>query len=480
MSTDERTIEHRPDSGFGDAIASAQSLCGLWRELCRHHLPVMPKDSTWRFSRASTADDPEQGWKLHISANLLTACEVMRRVAPFLQAGEVLFKAPRSLQDLSRINSGLHHGYSQVGKFITVYPRSDEEAVLLARRLHKLTFGLSAPTVPFDLQFRPGSSVYYRYGGFAPLETKNPDGTSTRAIRNPEGDLIPDLCEDGTAMPDWVSDPFVDKQSRRRTKTVDSPLKTTFRVFRALRQRGKGGVYQAIDLSARPPRLCILKEGRKGGEITWDGRDGNWRVRNEELVLRRLQAVGLGVPRVYSSFEVEGNYYVVTEFIEGETLLSSLGKRQRRLTIPHVLRYGVELSLIISRIHAAGWVWRDCKPSNLIVTKEGKLRPLDFEGACPVSRPDPLAWNTMEFSPPECQETYPLQSRIPEDMYALGATLYFLLTGRLPTVSGPTPVSQLRRNMPSEVGKIILELLAPDPQERPEAQAMARRLRASL
>ena len=38
-------------------------------------------------------------------------------------------------------------------------------------------------------------------------------------------------------------------------------------------QRGKGGVYQALDLNVNPPRLCLIKEGRKHGELTWDGRD---------------------------------------------------------------------------------------------------------------------------------------------------------------------------------------------------------------
>ncbi len=463
-----------------DVNALAQSLSRSWQALCRTYLPVAPKDSIWRYSRATRATDPEQGWKLHISANLLTACEVLEQVAPFLYARQVQFKAPSSLQKLSQINSGLGQEYSQVGKFITVYPRSDEEAMFLARRLHKLTLGLSAPAVPFDLKFRPDSCVYYRYGGFQPLQIINPDGTTTQAIRNPEGELIPDLCEDGAAKPDWVADPFINKRPVRKAKIINSPFSTNLLVLRALSQRGKGGVYQGVDLSDSIPRLCVIKEGRAGGEISWDGRDGNWRIRNEERVLGRLQTAGLNVATIYSSFELDRNYYLVTEFIEGNSLQALLNKRKARLSISQALHFGLQMSLIISKIHTAGWAWRDCKPANLIVTKKGEFRPVDFEGACPLDEPDPLPWNTPEFSPPECQNKYPLQSRAAEDIYAVGANLYYLLTGRWLEASKPVPISVLRRDVPAFVDDLIRELIAPDPLQRPDAKSLIAKFNAAL
>jgi Protein kinase domain len=463
-----------------DINATTQALCNAWQELCAIYLPVAYSGSTWRFSRETNGSDPQQGWKIHLSAIVLTACEVMRRVAPYLKKRGVLFKAPASLQDLGRINCGLSHGYSQIGKFITIYPRSDREAVAVACRLHRLTRGLSAPAVPFDFQFRPGSCVYYRYGGFERLEIVTSDGRRVPAIRHPDGDLIPDCRESAMAKPDWVVNPFVGRRSWRKTKSPESPLKTTFRAFRALSQRGKGGVYQALDLSVDPPRLCVLKEGRRGGEVGWDGRDGAWRVRNEERVLKDLQAVGLAVPRIYSSFEVEGNYYLVTEYIAGESLQNELLARSKRLSISQVLSYGIRISTIIAKIHEAGWVWRDCKPSNLIRTKNGDLRPIDFEGACLVVQPDPLPWNTPEFSPPGRLEVAPEESRAPEDLYAIGATLYFLLTGRLLEAGNPTPIARLRPKVPRSVCVIISELLAPNPKQRPNAEIALAKLREAL
>ena len=144
------------------------------------------------------------------------------------------------------------------------------------------------------------------------------------------------------------------------------------------------------------------------------------------------------------------------------------------------LRLGAELARLVASIHAAGWVWRDCKPGNVIVTQSGELRPLDFEGACPADRPDPLPWGTHPYAPPECGDAFRGQSRLPEDLYALGATIYLLLAGRLPDEHSPAPLGRVRRNAPARVGLIVAELLDHDPRRRPDAQTVARELEAAL
>ena len=140
------------------------------------------------------------------------------------------------------------------------------------------------------------------------------------------------------------------------------------------------------------------------------------------------------------------------------------------------LARGAELARLVARIHAAGWVWRDCKPGNVVVTAGGRLRPLDFEGACRVERPDPLPWGTPAFAPPEGGEEPGGRSRLPEDLYALGAVVYFLLAGRTPEPSGPVPLGKMRRGVPESALKLVAELLDPDPNRRPSAAEAARRL----
>jgi Protein kinase domain len=443
------------------AVKNRQRLNSRWQALCECYLPAAPEDSLWRYSRPFRQGDAAQGWKLHISATVFNAHLTLERISPLLIERGVQFKAPRSLEVLREINSGLQTSYSQVGKVITVYPPNEAEAVFLARKLHSLTRGLIAPAVPFDKRYQRRSNVYYRYGAFASFEIKLPNGELVPAIRDTKGELVPDVRGPGAANPPWVNDPFEKPSQRQNAATSDSPLKSSFRPFRALSQRGKGGVYQAIDLTGAQPRLCLLKEGRRGGEVDWSRRDGRWRVRHEKNVIGLLRERGIDVPCVYSSFESRGNYYLVMEFLAGENLNSFLLRRQRRLCIHDVLHYACQLSNFIARLHAAGWIWRDCKPSNLIVTNQKQLKPLDFEGACRMDKPDPLPWVTPAFKLRRTNVAKCIDI-VADDLYALGAVIYLLLTGQLPDPkSVATPAEKLRRNTPRELSSLLTKLLNP-------------------
>ena len=156
---------------------------------------------------------------------------------------------------------------------------------------------------------------------------------------------------------------------------------------------------------------------------------------------------------VYDSFELNNNYYLVTEFIEGETLESVLKKRRRRLRLNRALEYSAELASLLHRIHAAGWVWRDCKPANIVVTKRGELRLIDFEGASPVNGSDSRLWATPGFYPAEWREMTGTQA----DLYAFATVTYYLLTGSFPEQNGEIRV--LRKNMPQPVWALLRELL---------------------
>lgn len=459
---------------------SAEGLHSNWRQLADRYLPVTNHESIWRYSRQAMPGDPEQGWKLHVSATILKAADTLKAIAPFLAERDALFKAPCSLVELSKLNTGVFYGYSQVGKFITIYPQTTEEAVFLAGELYRLTRRFTAPAVPFDLKYRNDGCVYYRYGAFNPLDFEAGNGERVPALKDPDGKLVRDV-RDSISQPTWVSDPFVQSTAAAAVNgqpEVPTPLKTTFRAFRALGQRGKGGVYQALDLSAKFPRLCVLKEGRRNGEIDWDGRDGFWRIKHERRVLTLLRKAGIDVPLVYSSFVAAQNFYLAAEFIDGEDLRHWLEKKQRRISINAALKLSAELASLVASIHAAGWVWRDCKPGNIILTKQKKLRPVDLEGACPIDRPDPATWGTTSYVPPEANDPFHGQSRLPEDLYALGAVMFYLLTGRTPDLEPPRGLTELRTGIPSAARDVVSELLDPDPQRRPPAQRAAERLNA--
>lgn len=440
-------------------------------------MPVGEKDSIWRYSRLREPADPEQGWKLHVSATILNACEILETVAAFLKSRNVFYKAPVSLHELKKLNAGIFYDYTQIGKFLTIYPQSDAQSRQFAEELYQLTLNFNAPLIPFETRFKPDGGVYYRYGAFKINVLKDADG-GVLALRDEKGALIPDLRATNGTFPDWVSNPF--PAAKKSLPAGDSPLETRFRIYRALSQRGKGGVYQGFDLSVAPPRRCLVKEGRRNGETEWNGRDGFWRVEHEKKVLETLRAAGIDVPRIYSSFEANDNLYLATEFVEGENLHVHLKKRRRRLNILRAVELSVRLAGIVNKIHAAGWLWRDCKPANLMVTKNGDLRPLDFEGACSIANPDYVSWSTLKAGTENRAGEILSQTTEAIDLYALGAIIYLLFEGELPAADKNRIKRFSRKNAPSKIKSLILNLLNAPSAENINAAAVERELNKIL
>ena len=439
---------------YADPNVTCASLSEEWHALAEKWLPVISPGSIWRYSRADKTADIRQGWKLHIAATILSAGRILKTVAPYLNRRDVQFKGPDSLDELQKLNAGLEYGYSQVGKFITVYPRSPHEAKSLIRELHQLTRGLPAPHIPFDFRFRPDSIVFYRYGSFEALEVEDANGCPVPALRGEDGRLVPDPRYAATARPEWVPALFANEGL---PSSQDRSLFKAYRPFKSLTQRGKGGVYKAFDFTSAPPQLCILKEGRRFGETSWDNTDGASLVAHEEVVLRSLQTKGVPAPAVIASFELQRNNYLVTEFIAGITLDELLRKRQRRLRFDRIVAYAIQLASLIDRIHEAGWAWRDCKPGNLIIGEDGVMRPIDFEGATPIDVVQRQIWSTSSFTP----DVSVAGSGRLSDLYALGAVVYFMIAGQLPATEKPISLKRLRRNTPDELCEVVQRLLNP-------------------
>lgn len=451
-----------------DGAESAES---EWAKVADQFLPLRDSDSPWRHNRSWLAGDAERGWKLHVSATVLSAVRVLRRIGPFLRDQGVAYKGPATLRELAGINCGLLFGYEQVGKCITVYPRSDAEALLLGHRLHALVGRIAGPEVPFETTLYAGSRVSYRYGSFVKLELDR-DGAKIYAMRSPEGTLIPDVRGAQATLPSWARCPFPPRHKRR---TALTPLNTRFLTYEALTQRGKGGVYRALDLEPVPARLCILKEGRRHGETSWDGKDGASRTRHEAGVLRRLRQAGVRVPAVYDLFSVSDNAYLAIENIDGHTLQDALADGPPELD--EVIRYSIGMAEVLDTIHDAGWVWRDCKPANFVLEGERirpEIRPIDFEGSCLTGEPQDAEWASPGYLAPEGMSGPAAPSG---DIYALGASIHQLLTGSL---VNPTPLPLLADaspGVPTGLRRLVDSMLDSEPGRRPSALKVRRELR---
>jgi hypothetical protein len=394
-----------------------------------------------------------------------------------LTGGDIVFKVPYSLDELMRINSGIFHGYSQIGKFVTVYPKNASEFRSLARRLHQATADFEAPQIPFDFRYADQSCVYFRYGRFKTGRLTAGENSSIPMLTAPDGTKVPD---DRLAqyVPGWSAKPVHTGDKEMPRKVLGGPFGERYCVFRSIVQRGKGGIYEAMD--AERGETVIIKEGRARGEVDWEGSDGIDRLRNEVTALAKLRRARVPVPEIFAQFDSGGNLYLVLEKINGVTLQALIDECFCRLTVEESLRLGLKIASVVSKIHRAGWVWRDCKPANILITPLGKVRPIDFEGACHIDHPSSLPWGSKGFASPESLTGEMRDSNQPEDLYGLGATLHFLLAGSLPEQkkNGENPIA--RNHIQKQLAKTIMGLLAPNPVHRPDIAAVILRLSSSL
>lgn len=415
-----------------------------------------------------------------MSSTVLNACDILAKIGPVLKTSGILFKAPASLDVLMTLNSGVAYGYSQVGKAITIYPRDELEFIRFVEMLEPLLRRWSSnPAVPFDLRLKK-TCIYYRYGAFrSKMDSRS--GGETSSVISPDGSEIEDRRNLVPTQLPWLKDPFEGRRNSSR-ELEKSPLNGQYVVYRALSQRGKGGVYECLDMRHDPPRKCILKEGRRHGETDWDGRDGRSRIQNEARVLTTLAGTEAAVPHIYDRFIVNNNEYLVIERINGINLGKLIACGKKRLSLHVLLKICLQLCQIVDSIHRLGLLWRDCKLSNFVVDIEGTVRAIDFEGACRRQQPDHLLWSSPLYMAPEM--TKPGYLRVTgnrQDLFALGVCVFYVLEGKFPAQDPKDNLGRLIcRAVPIEIKRLVTRLLSHDPHARPEAGFVAKAILQSL
>jgi WD40 repeat protein len=196
---------------------------------------------------------------------------------------------------------------------------------------------------------------------------------------------------------------------------------------------------------------------------------------NEGAILERFNHPG--IVRVYATYEENGTAYMMMEYLPGESLAQGLARRgpMNRAQAMEVAR---QVGAALQAVHSSGVVHSDVKPENVIKTPDGRLVLLDF-GVSRGYLSSKAAKGAMQavspgYSPPE-QYHYGKALTPASDVYAMGATLWHLLTGRLtPDARSRThgmalaPLIDLNPTVDDELWMAIERALQVDPQRRQE------------
>ncbi|MFL5590574.1 MAG: WD40 repeat domain-containing serine/threonine protein kinase [Ktedonobacteraceae bacterium] len=254
------------------------------------------------------------------------------------------------------------------------------------------------------------------------------------------------------------------------TPTQETLLKQRYRIIGLAGQGGFGAVYKAIDTQSdnRPVAIKAINLSILTAQEVIEATEA---FNREVLVLSGLAHPNL--PRLYDHFTDTEHWYLVTDFIEGETLERYLDKtRHGRLLREEVIDIGIQLCTVLDYLHTRQppIIFRDLKPSNVMRTPAGHLYLIDFGIARhfkPGQPRDTKALGSPGYAAPE---QYGRAQTTPQaDIYSLGAMLHQLLTGNDPAQT-PFRFALFPLQDQSTLEKLrslLLQMVAMDVNERP-------------
>jgi serine/threonine protein kinase len=235
---------------------------------------------------------------------------------------------------------------------------------------------------------------------------------------------------------------------------------------------GMGAVYVATDTRVAHRRVAI-KEMSQANLSEEDLPEATARFQQEAMMLGSLSHPNL--PRIYDAFSENGRSYLVMDYIEGKTLFQILKEAHGQpLPVGQVLLYARQLCDVLSYLHQHNppIIFRDIKPTNIMITENGHVYLIDFgiarffkEG----QQQDTILLGSPGYAPPEQHGTAQTSPR--SDIYGLGATLHYCLTGRDPyyatdRFSFPS-VRSYNPQIPQELDQLLQRMLAQDERARP-------------
>ena len=277
-----------------------------------------------------------------------------------------------------------------------------------------------------------------------------------------------------------------------------------YRIVKLLGRGGMGVVYKAEHrLMERLVALKVISRRLIANPLAVE------RFRREFKVAARLTHPNIVV--AHDADEAGGLHFLVMEFVDGVSLAKHV-ERQGPLPVAAASHFIRQAALGLQHAARQGMVHRDIKPQNLMLTRKGQIKILDFglarfasEGT--ASSGVPSSDNIFEFdsdtglttvgmivgtpdymAPEQAVDSSTADSR--SDIYSLGCTFFFLLTGHAPfsedSVTGtlrshavrqPPALQELRADLPAELRRLIEQMMAKDPAKRVQTPGeVARRL----
>ena len=246
-------------------------------------------------------------------------------------------------------------------------------------------------------------------------------------------------------------------------------LKQRYLILDQLGKGGFGAVYKAEDTQFGNRLVAVKEMSQRDLKTQQELAEATDTFKREALMLAGLRHQNL--PRIYDHFSDGGRWYLVMDYIEGETLGDHLNKVGGHLSVEEAIQTGIQLCTVLDYLHTRQppIIFRDLTPNNIMLTPDGHLYLIDFGIARlfnPGQAKDTTAFGTLGYAAPELLSK---QTTPQSDIYSLGAILHQMLTGIDPTQTPFrfAPVQLSGNPALLRLSTLVMQMLDMDEARRP-------------
>lgn len=197
--------------------------------------------------------------------------------------------------------------------------------------------------------------------------------------------------------------------------------------------------------------------------------DGSGRFQEEARLLTALSHPHIPKMTDYFEPDAEGRCYLVMEYVNGTTLQQRFDGASRKLPLPTIMKYMIQLCDILAYLHEQPQpiIFRDLKPTNMMIDQHDNVQLIDFgiarnyDGA---KMSDTVQMGTIAFASPEQFESTQTDQRT--DIFSVGAVFYYLLTEGQFVYQNRGSIIDALPNAPIPLARIVQRMLEPEPSRR--------------
>jgi serine/threonine protein kinase len=368
-----------------------------------------------------------QGWKVHISATPSIAKAVLEAVLPIFAKQSVTFKF---LSDMQVVRWSVNKNWprSSCGKFLTIYPRTDDELKEVIEQCYVATQDLVGPYILTDRPYKNSKVIFYRYGTNTLEHSVGTFGERLYAFRAPDGQTIPDRRFPYYFQPTWVQDPFGSPAADVQP-AYEVLLNKRYRILKALKHSGDGGVYSGIDNLTGDE--VIVHEARPMGASENPGNAMQALIRIATH-LKKLEGTGIA-PKFLALFSQGHHMFLVQERLYADSLWGHASNTVfQNNSSPLILFERIRRSIrslfdSLSILHSYNIYHRDLTKSNVLISRDTyKVHFIDWEFAFDASSEFSHVFGFTEgyTSPGQLNNDPPSSA---DDIYSAGALVLDML-----------------------------------------------------